>query len=217
MTAAMMVKLGFKVLFVNYRGSTGFDEKFVNCLPGFVGDLDVKDVISCIDHLTTNGQIDAKRVVLFGGSHGGFLATHVIGQYPERGFAACVCRNPVTDMAGMTESTDIPDWCWTEALGLKQAFDFQGIRDPELIKTMLEKSPMFHVHKVVTPTLMLLGKKDRRVPMSQGLKFHMSLKARGIATKCHIYDDKHDLQQVQVDGDVFVNSMLWILFHMNRK
>ena len=52
---------------------------------------------------------------------------------------------------------------------------------------------------------MLLGKYDRRVPMAQSLNYHRILSAKGVKTRCLIYDDNHDLQKVDVDGDVFIN------------
>ena len=53
------------------------------------------------------------RVAVVGGSHGGFLSAHLIGQHPDLFKVACM-RNPVTDIPGMLSSTDILDWCYVE-------------------------------------------------------------------------------------------------------
>ena len=109
-TVAFFVKLGFKVALINYRGSLGISKDYVNQLAGHVGDMDVEDCISALNNLIALNLIDKNNVSIFGGSHGGFLVCHLVGQYPEFGFASCTALNPVTDMTKMFGVTDIPDW-----------------------------------------------------------------------------------------------------------
>lgn len=94
---------------MNYRGSTGAGEVSLKSLLGRCGDRDVRNCKAATDYTVENYPIDAKKVCLMGGSHGGFLVTHLSGQYPDT-YAAVVSRNPVTDIASMFNSTDIADW-----------------------------------------------------------------------------------------------------------
>lgn len=62
------------------------------------------------------GYVDNEKVVVMGGSHGGFLTGHLLGQHHDR-FKAGVLRNPVLDLALMNQISDIPDWCFVEGYG----------------------------------------------------------------------------------------------------
>jgi acylaminoacyl-peptidase len=62
------------------------------------------------------GFADAERASVCGGSHGGFLTGHLMGQYPQR-FKCAGLRNPVLNIALMVGVTDIPDWCYVETYG----------------------------------------------------------------------------------------------------
>lgn len=62
------------------------------------------------------GLVDPARVSIVGGSHGGFLTGHLLGQHPAL-FRCGVMRNPVTNIAAMVGLSDIPDWCYVEVLG----------------------------------------------------------------------------------------------------
>lgn len=209
------VALGFKVLLINFRGSTGMDEDSLNSLPGNVGTNDVADCISAVDHFVEKGLIDPNRLFLWGGSHGGFLVCHLAAQFPERNWVALGTRNPVVDIMSNWSVSDIPDWNCLEALG--KDLEFGKDLDGESLKKMYEVSPIRWISKVKTPTLMLLGSEDLRVPMFQGLRWFDHLKALGVPTKCHVYKDKHSLDKVEVDSDVFVNLMSWFLHHLNNK
>jgi len=67
------------VLFINYRGSTGLGKDYVESLLGKIGDADVKDVYNAVQ---SNPLWSNRKLVLYGGSHGGFLVTQLSGQYP---------------------------------------------------------------------------------------------------------------------------------------
>lgn len=208
---AVLCRMGFAVLLVNYRGSLGFGQDSVASLPGNVGTQDVKDVQFCMEEVLQKEPLDPQRVALLGGSHGGFLSCHLIGQYPNA-YRACVARNPVVNIASMVGSTDIPDWCLAEA-GLP--YDPSALPDPRQWTEMLLHSPMQYVDKVQTPVLLMLGEEDRRVPPKQGLEYYHALKARGIPTRVLLYPgNNHALAGVEAEADGFMNIALWLIQHM---
>ncbi len=205
--------LNAAVLHCNYRGSIGFGQESIDSLPGNIGRNDVDD---CMEILKwAQKKLKIQKVAVVGGSHGGFLTGHLIGQYPDTFFAAAM-RNPVTNIPGMVTVTDIPDWCFIEALGLN-SYDFESFRIPkpsELIK-MHECSPVSYIDKVKTPTLLCLGMKDRRVPPSQGLEYYHLLKTRGVDVEMvnfpedvHAIDKPHTEAQQHLSIANFIKKRL---------
>ncbi|XP_025897295.1 acylamino-acid-releasing enzyme-like [Nothoprocta perdicaria] len=208
---AVLCCMGFAVLLVNYRGSLGFGQDSVASLLGNVGTQDVQDVQLCVERVLQEEPLDPSRVALLGGSHGGFLACHLIGQFPDT-YRVCVVRNPVVNIAAMVTTTDIPDWCLTE-LGLPYAPE--ALPDPEQWAEMLRRSPIRYVDRVRVPVLLLLGEDDQRVPPKQGLEYYRALKARGVPTRLLWYPGNgHALAGVEAEADGFVNIALWLLEHL---
>lgn len=170
------------MLLVNYRGSIGFGEEALVSLLGKIGTQDVQEVHNTtLQMLEKHDFLDREIVFLFGGSHGGFLVTHLSGQYPDF-YRAVSTRNPVIDIATMFPITDITDWTIVES-GLGDGSELEKLLEPETLKRMWELSPIRYVNQVKAPTLLLVGKVDRRVPPTQSIEYYRALQLRGIKTR----------------------------------
>ncbi|KAI5716301.1 hypothetical protein M8J76_004216 [Diaphorina citri] len=213
--AAFFAQVGYAVLLINYRGSTGAGDASVRFLPGKVGDTDVKDCMRATQRVWDQyAHIDTARTVLFGGSHGGFLVTHLSGQYPTS-FRAVSTRNPVVDLQTAAFTSDIIDWAAVES-----GFDYASLdassdqeRLTQVFNRMRQMSPLAHIDKIKIPTLLLIGKKDLRVPPSQGVHFYHRLKANNVTTKLLYYDDNHSLSTLPAEMDSLINSVIWFHDH----
>ncbi|KAH9053326.1 Alpha/Beta hydrolase protein [Lactarius vividus] len=167
---------GFTLNVPNYTGSTGFGDYYVQKLVGRCGTLDVEDVKATVDHLVKEGKGEhgpGKQFVT-GGSHGGFLTAHLVGQYPDT-FTAAVLRNPV--ISSQPSSTDIPDWYFSE-FGVRPSVEAEQM-PPALYVQLYPASPIAHVRNVRAPVLLLIGTEDRRVVNVQGKAFFHALRALG--------------------------------------
>eukprot|EP00638_Chattonella_subsalsa_P003190 CAMPEP_0117761534 /NCGR_PEP_ID=MMETSP0947-20121206/17345_1 /TAXON_ID=44440 /ORGANISM="Chattonella subsalsa, Strain CCMP2191" /LENGTH=818 /DNA_ID=CAMNT_0005582559 /DNA_START=174 /DNA_END=2630 /DNA_ORIENTATION=- len=208
---------GYALLLVNYRGSIGFGKDALDSLPGNCGTQDVADVLAATKAAMELSPpvVNPERVAVVGGSHGGFLAGHMIGQHADV-YKVGVMRNPVTNIASMVGVTDIRDWCFVEALG-HQGYDFDTYQIPtsEDLAKMWAASPIAHAQKVKAPTLLCVGAMDRRVPCSQSVEYYNVLKSLGVKTKMLWYpEDVHAIDIVKSDADEWVNLMNWLNEHI---
>ncbi|KAH8870492.1 Acylamino-acid-releasing enzyme [Schistosoma japonicum] len=161
---------GFACLLINYRGSLGYGNAFIQDLIGYIGEKDVSDCVQateCALNYLQKYESNLKAVLL-GGSHGGFLTLHLAARYNNL-YHVAAARNPVTHLVSLIDTSDIPDWCYTES-GLTDWCEWPLGHLPssdELIR-LSSQSPLTYLNKTWSvPLLMLLGGKDRRVPNSQ--------------------------------------------------
>uniref|UniRef100_A0A8C5FZX5 acylaminoacyl-peptidase n=1 Tax=Gouania willdenowi TaxID=441366 RepID=A0A8C5FZX5_GOUWI len=211
-TTSGLVLLGFAVLMVNYRGSTGFGQDSILSLIGQIGSQDVKDVQRAVlTALQTDPALDPKRLAVIGGSHGGFLTCHLLGQYPDF-YRAGASRNPVINAATLLGTSDIMDWRYT-SVGLQ--FSYDQIPSAVALTTMLQRSPITHAAQIKAPVLLMLGAKDRRVSPHQGLELYKALKSRGSDVRVLWFpDDGHSLSRVDTQADCFLSTVLWLQQHL---
>jgi len=161
-----LVSRGYSVLKVNYRGSTGRGREFVERLYDDWGGGEQEDVAEAARRVAAEEWIDEDRVVVFGGSYGGYSAYWQMVQHPEL-YAAGVAWIGVTDLEDMYENT-MPHFR-TE---LMEKYLGTPEDNPELYR---ERSPIEHVENLDAPLLMVHGVNDNRVPVSQARLFREAL------------------------------------------
>ena len=187
----------------------------IDKLLGNISKTDVQDCHEAIHRCLAYTE-PSRPVVLIGGSHAGVIIGRLIGEYPTE-YAAAVLRNPVTDLVHLYLTSDIPDW--TLAQAVNEPFDFETGRnrlaDTALISYLAERSSIRLIDQIKTPVLLQLGKKDKRVPYSSGLRYYECLKARKVPTKLYVYDSNHGLAEVASASDCFVNTVLFIHEHLH--
>ncbi|XP_055662008.1 acylamino-acid-releasing enzyme isoform X2 [Falco peregrinus] len=172
---AALCRLGFAVLLVNYRGSLGFGQASINSLLSHVGEQDVADTQLAVEQALCSEPLDPHQLALLAGSHGAFIALHLLTSQPKR-YQACALRSPVSNLPALLGTSDIPDWRYA-SLGLP--YSFERVPHAEDMATMLMRSPIAHAGRVQTPVLLCVGARDRRVSPMQALELYRVLRARG--------------------------------------
>ncbi|NWW21431.1 APEH enzyme, partial [Falcunculus frontatus] len=210
---AALCRLGFAVLLVNYRGSLGFGQASISSLLSRVGEQDVADTQLAVEQALHREPLDPHRLALLAGSHGAFIALHLLTREPKR-YQACALRSPVSNLPALLGTSDIPDWRYT-SLGLP--YSFERVPRAEEVATMLLRSPIAQAAQVETPVLLCVGARDRRVSPMQALELYRVLRARGVPARLLWYPEGgHALAGVETEASVFKNCAHWLLQHLGQ-
>lgn len=157
---------GFVVFYPNYRGSTGRGLEFSKMGQADAAGAEFDDFVDGVDYLVQAGIVDTDRVGITGGSYGGYASAWGATYYSHR-FAASVMFVGISDDISKIGTTDIPEEMF-HVHHRKRLWDDWDY--------FLQRSPIRHVEKNRTPTLILHGKNDPRVHPSQSLELHRHLK-----------------------------------------
>lgn len=191
--------LGYAVLQPNYRGSTGYGERFRGLNRGHISGHDWIDVNSGVDHLVERGIADPDRLGIMGWSFGGHHTYWGITQTQR--FKAASAGAGANALMSMYSQTDLPGFYHTY-LGPKPWEDF------ELYE---ERSAYRYVERVTTPLLIQVGEDDERVPAEQSIQFYEAMSALGNApVKLVIYPGQgHGIRDVALTRDVMDRNVAW--------
>jgi acetyl esterase/lipase len=146
---------GFAVVLVNYRGSSGYGKEWRDAIVGRVGLTELEDIAKVHDRVVAEGIADPKRIVLSGGSWGGYLTLLGLGMQPER-WSLGIPIVPVGDYIAAYEDEMEPLKKYDNAL-------FGG--SPEQVPDLYRQSnPMTYAENVRAPMLLIVGQNDPRCP-----------------------------------------------------
>jgi dipeptidyl aminopeptidase/acylaminoacyl peptidase len=168
---------GYAVLLPNYRGSSGYGRAYRNALQGNWGIYDIQDSVSGARALVDQGGVDGGRMVIMGGSAGGFAVLKILEDYPDL-FKAGVCRYPVSDQFQMAMETHKFEAHYNDRL-IGQL--------PQSANLYRERSPIFFADRIRVPLAVFQGDEDRVVPPRQSNELVKILQRQGVPHVYHVY------------------------------
>jgi dipeptidyl aminopeptidase/acylaminoacyl peptidase len=189
--AQVFASAGYVVVMPNPRGSTGYGQRFTDEINQDWGGKVYEDLMSVLDHVAARPYVDPERMAAAGGSYGGYMANWILGH--NQRLKALVSHAGVFDlrsMAGETEEIWFPLW------------EFRGMPwdNPEVYAKW---SPSYYAKEFKTPTLVLHGELDYRVPVGQGMQLFTALQMQKVPSKLVLFPDEgHWILKPQ-------NSALW--------
>jgi len=171
---------GYVVAGVNYHGSSGFGNAFLDSITHRWGELELQDIEAGTDWLLRQPWADRKRVFATGGSYGGFMVAWMNAHVKAGRYNAYICHAGCFDWTAMFaddaytwHAKELGAWYWDD-LAKVQA-----------------QSPHTHAAGMKTPTLVIHGALDYRVPDAQGLAYYNTLKAREVDARLVWFPDEN--------------------------
>lgn len=178
--AQLLASHGYVVFLPNPRGSTGQGWQFAEANRDDWGGGDFQDIMDGVDYLIEQKIADSSRLGIGGWSYGGFMTSWAVTQ--TRRFKAAVVGAAVTNLFSFNGTTDItPSFLRNYFINLpffrRPAYDGH--------------SAMTYLKRCRTPSLVLHGEVDERVPVTQGWEFYNGLKMLGVPTEMVVYPREH--------------------------
>lgn len=174
---------GYAVLFANPRGSSGYGQAHGQHILGDVGERSTRDLMALLDSvLAGDPSLDASRVGVLGGSHGGYMTTWLAGHEGHR-FKAAVSERAVNAIDSFTGASDI-GWFFADAL---YGTDVEGQR---------RQSPLSYVGDIDIPMLIIHSEHDWRCPVEQAQRLYVALRNRGVPAEMLLFPGEgHELSR----------------------
>jgi dipeptidyl aminopeptidase/acylaminoacyl peptidase len=160
---------GYVTLYTNPRGSTGYGSAFANAINHDYPGADFPDLMKGVDEMLRKGYIDEQNLFVYGCSGGGILTTYIVGNTTR--FRAASANCPIVNWMSAMGTSD--------ATSYTRTFEKYFWEDPT---EWIDRSSIFYVENVKTPTMLMTGEMDLRTPMGQTEEFYQALQIVGVPT-----------------------------------
>ncbi len=184
----LLAHKGFAVVYTNPRGSDGYTEEFADIRCRY-GERDYQDLMEAVDYVLERygDKLDPERAGVAGGSYGGFMTNWVI-THTDR-FKAAVTQRSISDWISKFGTTDIGFYYNAAMIGC-------GEPPWRNVKAYLEKSPLMHVERAKTPTLIIHSTEDYRCWLDQAIEFFTALRLNNVKSRLVLFPgENHDLSR----------------------
>ncbi|WP_372594239.1 prolyl oligopeptidase family serine peptidase [Actinotalea sp.] len=180
----VLAEAGYVVVYGNPRGSSGYGSAHGRAIRRAMGTVDADDVLALLDAASARLPIDPARLGVMGGSYGGYLSAWLTTRTDR--FTAAIVERGFLDPVSFVGSSDI-GWFF--------GLEYVGAGDgPEDAAAIAAQSPMAHVARVRTPTLVVHSEQDWRCPVEQGQRWFVELYRRGVPTELLLFPGEgHEL------------------------
>ena len=193
---------GWAVFKPNYRGSTGYGDDVLRDMVGHYFNQSHLDVMTGVDHLIELGIADGDRMAKMGWSGGGHMTNKIITHTGR--FKAAASGAGAVNWISMYGTSDV-------RIYRTPWFGGTPWQEDAPIDTYWGHSPLKDIYKVTTPTIVLVGENDVRVPPNQSVELYRALKTNGVDTHLYIaprephgwQELRHELFKVNVELDWF--------------
>jgi dipeptidyl aminopeptidase/acylaminoacyl peptidase len=192
--AQYMANQGYLVIAPNYRGSTGYGKEFQQANLFDMGGGDLQDVLAAADWIKQTGYVDPKKLILMGGSYGGYLTMMGVTKAPEL-WAAGVPIVPFVNWFTEIQNED----------PVLQQSDLATMGDPVKNKARYEdRSPINFVDQIKAPLYLLAGGNDPRCPKTEAQQVVDAIKKRGGVVEYKVYENEgHGFAKVENQIDAY--------------
>jgi dipeptidyl aminopeptidase/acylaminoacyl peptidase len=165
-------ELGVAILLPNVRGSSGAGKTFLAADNGFKREDSVKDIGALLDWIPSQPDLDPKRVMVSGGSYGGYMSLAVATKYSDRIRAAI-------DIVGISNFVSFLERTESYRRDLRRV-EYGDERDPQMREFLQKISPTTNAAKIKVPLFVIHGQNDPRVPLNEAQQIVQAVRQNGV-------------------------------------